>query len=74
MDSLKAALDRLGRAVERLDHAAAAREERVVRREQDFSQALETARADRATAQATAEAVSQRLEVAIARLQHVLES
>lgn len=74
MNRLKAALGRLGKAVDRLEHAALARDERVARRDQELSVALEAARADRATAQATAEAVSQRLEVAIARLEQVLEN
>ncbi|CAO3419169.1 hypothetical protein [Azospirillum doebereinerae] len=74
MDSLKAALGRLGKAVDRLEHAALAREERIARRDGELTRALDTARAERATAQATAEAVSQRLEVAIARLEQVLEN
>ncbi|AWK85535.1 hypothetical protein [Azospirillum thermophilum] len=74
MDQLKAALQRLNKAVDRLEHAASAREERVSRREQELTQALETARADHARAQATADTVSQRLELAIHRLEQVLES
>lgn len=74
MDQLKAALDRLGRAVDRLEHAAVAREERAVRRNQELTHALETAQAERAAAQATADTVSQRLELAIGRLEQVLEN
>ncbi len=74
MDSVKAALERLNRAVDRLEHAATGREARASRREQDLTQALDTARAERASAQAAADTVSQRLEVAIGRLEQVLEN
>ncbi|MCW2236525.1 hypothetical protein [Azospirillum canadense] len=74
MDSLKDALARLSKAVDRLEHAAAAREERVVRHEQDMAEALREARTEQARAQETADSVSKRLEAAIGRLEAVLEN
>lgn len=74
MESLKTALDRLGRAVDRLEIAAAAREARAFRREQELTDELRQARLDEARAVQNAEAVSQRLAAAIGRLETVLET
>ncbi|HYH17349.1 MAG TPA: hypothetical protein VD995_01910 [Azospirillum sp.] len=74
MHALKAALDRLGHAVGRLEHAAANREIRFSRREHELSEALTQARAETARANENADAVSKRLETAIGRLEAVLET
>ncbi|WP_431856735.1 hypothetical protein [Azospirillum sp.] len=74
MENLKTALDRLGKAVDRLEIAATAREVRVLRREQELSEELRQARLDEARAVQNAEAVSQRLAAAIGRLENVLEN
>jgi len=74
MESLKTALERLGKAVDRLEIAATAREVRAMRREQELSEELRQARMDEARAVQNAEAVSQRLAAAIGRLENVLEN
>lgn len=74
MESLKTALERLGKAVDRLEIAATAREVRAMRREQELSDDLRQARLDEARAVQNAEAVSQRLAAAIGRLENVLEN
>lgn len=74
MDSLNAAFERLGKAVDRLERAAVAREERAGRRERELNEALWDARAERNRAQESADAVSKRLEEAIGRLETVLEN
>lgn len=74
MHALKSALDRLGQAVGRLEHAAANREIRFNRREHELSEALTQARAEAAKANENAETVSKRLEAAIGRLESVLET
>lgn len=74
MDSLKSALHHLSKAVDRLEIAAAARETRAFRREQELSDALRQARLDEARAVQNAETVSQRLAAAIGRLETVLET
>jgi len=74
MENLKTALDRLGKAVDRLELAAAARETRAFRREQELTEELRQARLDEARAVQNAETVSQRLEAAIGRLETVLEA
>ncbi|HYH39021.1 MAG TPA: hypothetical protein VD860_12415 [Azospirillum sp.] len=74
MESLKTALERLGKAVDRLEIAATAREVRAMRREQELSEELRQARLDEARAVQNAEAVSQRLAAAIGRLENVLEN
>jgi len=74
MDSLKTALARLGKAVDRLEIAASAREARATRREQELSDELRQARLDEARAVQNAEAVSERLAAAIGRLENVLEN
>lgn len=74
MESLKTALERLGKAVDRLEIAATAREVRVLRREQELSEELRQTRLNEARAVQNAEAVSQRLAGAIGRLETVLEN
>lgn len=74
MESLKTALERLGKAVDRLEIAATAREVRAMRREQELSDELRQSRLDEARAVQNAEAVSQRLAAAIGRLENVLEN
>jgi hypothetical protein len=74
MESLKSALEHLSKAVDRLEIAAAARETRAFRREQELNDELRQARLDEARAVQNAEAVSQRLAAAIGRLETVLET
>ncbi|WP_448190540.1 hypothetical protein [Azospirillum sp. sgz301742] len=74
MENLKSALEHLGKAVDRLEIAAAARETRAFRREQELNEGLRQARLDEARAVQNAEAVSQRLAAAIGRLENVLET
>lgn len=74
MESLKSALEHLSKAVDRLEIAAAARETRAFRREQELNDELRQARLDEARAVQNAEAVSQRLAAAIGRLETVLEN
>ena len=74
MESLKTALERLGKAVDRLEIAATAREVRAMRREQELSEELRQARLGEARATQNAETASQRLAEAIGRLENVLEN
>ncbi len=74
METLKTALDRLGKAVDRLELASAMRETRVFRREQELMDEVHQTRLAEARAVQNAETVSHRLEAAIGRLETVLES
>jgi hypothetical protein len=74
MESLKAALGRLDTAVERLERAADAREHRALARERDLRNEIATAQMEQAKASAAAEDMSRRLEVAISRLEAVMEN
>lgn len=73
MEPLKAALERLARAADRLAVAAETREARFVRREQDLAVALQEARHEQARVSGAAGGLSERLDQIIARLEAVLD-
>ncbi|NYZ15319.1 hypothetical protein HL658_22495 [Azospirillum sp. RWY-5-1] len=74
MDTLRAALQRLERAVGRLEHAAVGQTGRAVARTRELGDQVREARTAEALAVANAEEMSRRLESAIGRLEAVLES
>lgn len=74
MDTLRAALERLERAVGRLEHAAVGQTGRAEARVRHLSDEVREARTAEAQAVANAEEMSRRLESAIGRLEAVLES
>lgn len=74
MDAFESALDRLGKAVTRLEVAVEQRESRHAAERTNLVHALQSARAEQTRAEGTAETVGARLDVAIDRLNTVLES
>ncbi|CAK0763630.1 Tropomyosin [uncultured Gammaproteobacteria bacterium] len=74
MDVYESALDRLGKAVARLETAVEQRESRLSAERANLVQALQDARAEQARAEGVAETVTARLDVVIERLNAVLET